>query len=100
MPECSPSRTGMFTGRLPLRTTVVAAITNAHLPASMANPSEVMIPDVLKQAGYTSGFTGKWHSGETPYEEQQPTEMGWDWYEGNWLGLCARHRYYSRSAIA
>jgi len=87
MPECSPSRTGMFTGRLPLRTGVVAAITNAHLPASMANSAEVMVPEVLKQAGYTSGFTGKWHSGETPYEEQQPTEMGWDWYEGNWLGF-------------
>jgi len=87
MPECSPSRTGMFTGRLPLRTGVVAAITNAHLPASMANTAEVMAPAVLKKAGYTSGFTGKWHSGETPYEEQQPTEMGWDWYEGNWLGF-------------
>jgi hypothetical protein len=87
MPECSPSRTGMFTGRLPLRTGVEAAITTAHLPASMANTAEVMTPFVLQKAGYTCGFTGKWHSGETPYEEQQPTEMGWDWYEGNWLGF-------------
>ena len=87
MPECSPSRTGMFTGRLPLRTGVEAAITTAHLPPSMANPSEIMIPNVLEQAGYKCGFTGKWHSGETPYDEQQAIEMGWDWYEGNWLGF-------------
>ena len=87
MPECSPSRTGMFTGRLPLRTGVEAAITTAHLPPSMANIAEIMTPAILKKAGYNCGFTGKRHSGETPFEEQQPTEMGWDWYEGNWLGF-------------
>ncbi|MDP6601075.1 MAG: sulfatase-like hydrolase/transferase [Phycisphaerales bacterium] len=87
MPECSPSRTAFFTGRLPMRTGVDAAITTAHLPASMANTAEVMTPKVLQKAGYRCGFAGKWHSGEVPWNEAQPIGMGWDWYEGNWLGF-------------
>lgn len=86
MPECSPSRASFFTGRLPMRTGIDAAITTAHLPASQLNPSEIMTPKVLKEAGYRCGFSGKWHTGEVPFEERQPIAMHWDWYDGNWLG--------------
>jgi hypothetical protein len=87
MPECSPSRASFFTGRLPMRTNVEAAITNGHLAASQLNDAEIMTPEILKQAGYRCGFSGKWHTGEVPFDEAQPVHMGWDAYMGNWFGF-------------
>ena len=56
-PVCSPTRASVMTGRHPHR----LGITNAnagHLPAG-----EETLAERLRDAGYTTGFFGKWHLG-------------------------------------
>lgn len=73
-PSCTPGRAAMQTGRLPNRsgmTTVAAPGQGGGLPKG-----EVTIADVLKGAGYSTFFTGKWHLGEADYA--MPTAHGYD----------------------
>ena len=43
---------------------------------------EVTVAEALKQAGYRTGFAGKWHMGET--EEFWPEHQGFDVNQGGW----------------
>ncbi len=73
-PSCTPGRAAMQTGRLPNRsgmTTVAAPGQGGGLPKN-----EVTVADVLKKAGYSTFFTGKWHLGEADYA--MPTAHGYD----------------------
>ena len=98
-PVCSPTRAAMMTGKSPARLT----ITNhapGHKPGfvpkgrDMAEAenltylplSEVTIAERLKDAGYATGFIGKWHLSERkggdekgPFELQlRPEHQGFD----------------------
>jgi len=89
MPECSPSRVCMFTGRYPLRTGVTAAILDYDLPSAQISPYEVTAPKVLAHAGYTSALIGKYHLGgsaNNPDGFRTPYVMGWDYFNGNLQG--------------
>lgn len=58
-PLCSPNRSVMLTGRYPLSTGVT---TNCKLGLNVKlNDDEVTIGMVLKEAGYQTGYIGKWH---------------------------------------
>lgn len=71
-PICSPSRATFFTGRLPRQHGIYDFLTPKPIespaqgqtepPASFKN--EVMISDLLAQAGYNCGYVGKWHMGD------------------------------------
>ncbi|GAF03324.1 sulfatase-like hydrolase/transferase [Saccharicrinis fermentans] len=56
-PLCSPTRASCLTGRNPFRQGIFAAHTGAMRHA------EKTIPEILKKAGYQTGFFGKWHLG-------------------------------------
>ncbi|MEZ5786940.1 MAG: arylsulfatase [Xanthobacteraceae bacterium] len=73
-PSCTPGRAAMQTGRIPNRsgmTTVAFQGQGGGLPAA-----EWTLGSVLKQAGYQTYFTGKWHLGESDYA--LPNAQGYD----------------------
>lgn len=73
-PSCTPGRAAIQTGRIPNRsgmTTVAFQGQGGGLPAA-----EWTLGSVLKQAGYRTYFTGKWHLGESDYA--LPNAQGYD----------------------
>src|SRR6185437_14679717 len=73
-PSCTPGRAAVQTGRIPNRsgmTTVAFQGQGGGLPAA-----EWTLGSVLKQAGYKTFFTGKWHLGEADYAI--PNAQGYD----------------------
>jgi arylsulfatase len=83
-PSCTPSRTTLLTGRLPLR--------HGQLRPSFAGEegyisSEITLPTLLSKAGYKTQAVGKWHIGED--EPSQPQNNGFDDFYGflGWSGL-------------
>jgi len=73
-PSCTPGRAALQTGRIPNRsgmTTVALQGQGGGLPAA-----EWTLGSVLKQAGYETYFTGKWHLGEADYA--LPNAQGYD----------------------
>ena len=86
-PSCTPGRAAVQTGRIPNRsgmTTVAFQGQGGGLPAA-----EWTLASVLKQAGYQTFFTGKWHLGEAEYA--MPTTQGYD--EMQYVGLYHLNAY-------
>jgi arylsulfatase A-like enzyme len=86
-PSCTPGRAAMQTGRIPNRsgmTTVAFQGQGGGLPAA-----EWTLASVLKQGGYQTYFTGKWHLGESDYA--LPNAQGYD--EMKYVGLYHLNAY-------
>lgn len=86
-PSCTPGRAAMQTGRIPNRsgmTTVAFQGQGGGLPHA-----EWTLASVLKQGGYQTYFTGKWHLGEDDYA--LPNAQGYD--EMKYVGLYHLNAY-------
>ena len=83
-PVCSPSRTAIMTGHFPARHSVHGhfATVKSHIQRGMPDwldPKEVMLPRLLKEAGYTTAHYGKWHLTNTDVSDApSPLEYGYD----------------------
>lgn len=92
---CAPSRSVLMTGQHTGRTTVrgnfsrVNSVSDGRVPLL---ESDTTVAEVLKQAGYVTGLTGKWGLGE-PGTSGIPNKQGFD----EWLGYLNQqhaHSYY------
>lgn len=86
-PSCTPGRAALQTGRIPNRsgmTTVAFQGQGGGLPAA-----EWTLASMLKQGGYRTFFTGKWHLGEADYA--LPIAQGYD--EMRYVGLYHLNAY-------
>jgi arylsulfatase A-like enzyme len=80
---CTPSRAGLLTGRLPIRSGLYGDQIKVFFPGSNKGiPSnEITIADILKLNGYSTGIFGKWHLGDK--SNYLPTRHGFD----EWIGI-------------
>lgn len=100
-PVCSPTRASIMTGKYPARLHITDWIPGSDPKNRMLlGPQdehqlpleEITLAEQLKQAGYSTGFFGKWHLGDTGYF---PENQGFD------INMGGHHRgsppggYYS-----
>jgi arylsulfatase A-like enzyme len=78
-PVCSPTRTGLLTGRYWSRFGVTSPQNERALPWDT-----MTLPRALQDAGYETCLTGKWHLGSKP--EWGPNHFGFDHSYGSLAG--------------
>jgi arylsulfatase A-like enzyme len=81
-PVCSPTRASILTGKHPARLQITDWIGGSQrgllLPAQYRDRlplEEVTLAEALREAGYATGYVGKWHLGDHPYF---PEAQGFD----------------------
>ncbi|MEJ7736801.1 MAG: sulfatase-like hydrolase/transferase [Chitinophagaceae bacterium] len=77
---CSPTRASLLTGKYPQSVGISGVITAKDHRDVGLDKSEILIPEVLKKIGYTTGMAGKWHLGyDTMYS---PVKQGFEIFKG------------------
>ncbi len=92
-PICTPSRASLLTGSYATR----VSMENVILPLSNVygmHSAEVTLAERLKQRGYRTAITGKWHLGDTI--DFNPTRHGFD----EFFGISASHDIWPENIYA
>lgn len=79
-PVCSPSRAELVTSRYGTELDIIDWINPREEPEVGLNPNTVTWTELLNQAGYATGLTGKWHLGTA--ERFHPKLTGYDYFMG------------------
>jgi arylsulfatase A-like enzyme len=86
--NCSPTRTGLITGRYQMRLEVglEEPISSATPKGIGLPPNHPTLPSLLKKAGYGTSLVGKWHLGFLP--DYSPLKSGYDRFFGIFGGAA------------
>jgi arylsulfatase len=76
--QCTPTRSALLTGRLPIRSGTHRV--TYGLPYGLS-PWEYTLAELLSDCGYHTAMFGKWHLGDV--EGRLPTDQGFD----EWFGI-------------
>ena len=77
---CTPTRSAILTGRLPVRTGLTRPILAGDKITKNPWADEISLPTLLGEAGYATVLSGKWHVGEA--EGMRPQDVGFDEFYG------------------
>ncbi len=83
-PVCTPSRAALMTGRYPMRYGLQTLVIFPSHTYGLAL-DEKTLPQALKEAGYKTLMTGKWHLGHAD-RKFWPHTRGFDYFYGNVVG--------------
>lgn len=87
---CAPSRCSLMTGKHSGHATI-----RGNGPERGPEPSEAMIPELFRKAGYRTALFGKWGLGG-PLSGSAPWDRGFDRFFG-YLSQTHAHNYYPES---
>lgn len=79
-PNCSPSRAGLLTGRIPSRIGIYSYIPPNHVMHLL--DEEITLAEQLQAIGYRTGHFGKWHLSRLGSEQPQPRDQGFEYSLG------------------
>ncbi|MBL8850569.1 MAG: sulfatase [Planctomycetaceae bacterium] len=79
---CTPSRAGLLTGRLPIRSGMCGDTRRVLFPNSAGGlpAEEITLAEALHDLGYATACIGKWHLGHLP--QYLPDQHGFDEFFG------------------
>ena len=82
-PVCSPTRASIMTGKYPARLGITDWIGAPQKPTAYRDHlplEEVTVAEVLQEAGYATGYVGKWHLATSGADRRQyyPDRQGFD----------------------
>ncbi|RZF37524.1 hypothetical protein LSTR_LSTR008562 [Laodelphax striatellus] len=93
-PVCTPSRSALMTGKYPIHTGMQHRVIYGAEPRGLPL-NEKLLPEYLKELGYTNHIVGKWHLGSYK-KEYTPLFRGFETHLGLWSG---HHDYFDHSAV-
>jgi arylsulfatase A-like enzyme len=85
MPVCTPTRAALMTGLYPMRLGLQLGVIKPESQHGLPLPVRIL-PQALREAGYFTAITGKWHLGNGA-REYLPTARGFDHQYGFYLGM-------------